>query len=188
MTRTAPALLALAVPAALVPAEQPPAADAELAALRQKVQAKLDALREQASFPGASAGFVLADGRSAGVATGRADVENKVPLKPTDRLLAGSVGKTFVAAVLLQLVEEGKVGLDDPLAKWLGKEEWFGRLPNGPDLTVRRLMNRTSGLPEYFAAKGFAAAVTADPDKVWTPADRIAYVLDAKPLFPAGKD
>jgi D-alanyl-D-alanine carboxypeptidase len=48
-------------------------------------------------------------------------------------------------------------------------------------------MTHASGLPEYFEAEGFAAAVTADPDKVWTPAERIGYVLGAKPLFPAGK-
>lgn len=182
MPRALPAALLLL--AGLIPAT--PAADPP-DAIEQKVQQTLDALRAEAEFPGAGAGVALADGRSFGVATGLADVEAKTPLRPSDRLLAGSVGKTFVAAVLLQLVEEGKVGLDDPLAKWLGQEDWFGRLPNGPELTVRRLMNHTSGLPEYYEAKGFAAAVTADPDKVWTPAGRVAFVLDAVPLFAAGK-
>lgn len=192
MPRAVPALFALLIPVAVVAAT--PGADApgppdgaDLAAVREKVLAKLDELRQQATFPGASAGVVLADGRSFGVATGLADVEAKTPLKPTDRLLAGSVGKTFVAAVLLQLFEEGKVGLDDPLAKWLGKEQWFARLPNGPEITLRRLMNHTSGLPEYFEAKAFTKAITADPDKVWKPAELVAYVLDAKPLFAAGQ-
>jgi D-alanyl-D-alanine carboxypeptidase len=141
----------------------------------------------KASFPGVTVGFVLADGRSAGVSSGFADAAGKVPLKPGDRMLAGSIGKTFVAAVVLQLVEEGKVGLDDRLEKWLGKEPWYPRLPNGPDLTVRHLLTHTAGLPEYFEAKGVTAAVKADPNRVWKPEELIAYVLDARPLFAPGK-
>lgn len=134
-----------------------------------------------------SVGFVLADGRSTGVAIGLADVENKTPLKPGDRLLAGSIGKTFVVAVVLQLIEEGKLNLDDRLEKWLGRDPWFSRLPNAADLTIRSLLNHTAGLPEYFVQKGFAGAIRSDPDKVWTPAELMAYVLDVRPLFPVGK-
>jgi D-alanyl-D-alanine carboxypeptidase len=180
MPRTA-LLLALLVPAVALPAEAP------LTRLRAGVQEKLDALKAAAEFPGVSAGFALADGSSAGVAAGLADVENNVPLGPADRLLAGSVGKTFVAAVLLQLAEEGKVGLDDRLEAWLGKEPWFARLPNAADLTVRSVLNHTAGLPEYFEQKGFVPAIQADPDKEWKPEELLAYVLDAKPLFAVGK-
>src|SRR5262249_32869755 len=49
------------------------------------------------------------------------------------------------------------------------------------------LLNHTAGLPEYFERKDFTAAVRADPDRVWQPAELIGYVLDAKPLFPVGK-
>jgi D-alanyl-D-alanine carboxypeptidase len=182
-------LLTLATVSA-VPAHPPasqPSADAEVQKLRERIQGKLDDIRAKAEFPGVSVGFVLADGRSAGVASGLADVENRVPLMPGDRLLAGSIGKTFVAAVVLQLVEEGALALDDGLEKWLGPEPWFGRLPNARDLTLRSLLNHTAGLPEYFEQKGFAEAIKADPDRVWKPAELVAYVLDLKPLFPVDK-
>ena len=169
------------------PVQPQPLTDQQFAQLQQKLQTTLDGLRAQAEFPGVTAGFVLADGRSAGVSSGFADVENKVPLKPTDRLLAGSVGTTFVAAVLLQLVDEGKVGLDVKLEKWLGREDWFARLPNAHDLTVRALMNHTSGLPEYFEVKGAIEAMRAASDRVWKPAELVAYVLDTKPLFAVGR-
>lgn len=64
--------------------------DAELSALRASLQTKLDELHRSASFPGATIGFVLPDGRSGSVSAGLADVENKFALKPTDRMLAGS--------------------------------------------------------------------------------------------------
>ncbi len=164
-----------------------PLTDHQFEQLRGKVQAKLDDLRATAEFPGVTVGFVLADGRSAGVSSGFADAAKKVLLKPDDRMLAGSIGKTYVAAVVLQLVEEGKIGLDDKLEKWLGKEPWYPRLPNGPDLTIRHLLNHTAGLPEYFQAKGVTEAVKADPDRVWKPEELVAYVLDAKPAFAPGK-
>lgn len=62
------------------------------------------------------------------------------------RLLAGSVGKTRVAALAMQLVGAGSLGLDEPVSRWLGVEPWFDRLPNARDLTERMLMRHTNGL------------------------------------------
>jgi D-alanyl-D-alanine carboxypeptidase len=165
-----------------VVAAEPPAAP-----LAQQLQAKADLLLATHSFPGVSVGVALADGSTIAAASGLADVEGKVSLKPTDRLLAGSIGKTFVAAVALQLVEEGKLGLDDPASKWLGKEAWFTRLPNNSDLTVRTLLNHSSGLPEYFEGKAFPDSLKKDPDTPRKPEDLLAFVFDRKPLFAVGK-
>ena len=90
--------------------------------------------------------MVLANGESFGLAVGYSDRDAKTPLKPTDRMLAGSVGKTFASATALQLVREGKINLDEKVEKYLGSEAWFSRLPNAKEITVRQLMNHTSGL------------------------------------------
>ncbi len=164
-----------------------PLSEVRFRRLQQRLREKLETLKAAAAFPGLSVGFVLPDGRSAGAAVGLADVENKVPLKPSDRMLAGSIGKTFVAAVLLQLVEEGKVKLDDRLLARLANEPWAARLPNANDLTLRCLLTHTSGLPEYFEVPAFLTALKADPGRERTPAELLAFVLDAKPLFPVGK-
>lgn len=132
MSRAAFALVALVGSSLCLRADPTPLTDAEFNKLRARVQETLDALRAKAEFPGVAVGVALADGRVAAAASGFADAEAKVPLRPTDRFLAGSVGKTFVAAVLLQLAEEGKVRLDDRLAAWLGAEPWFARLPTPP--------------------------------------------------------
>ncbi len=157
------------------------------AALKPALQLKLDEWHKAGSFPGATLGVVLANGESFGLAVGYSDRETKRAMTPGDRMLAGSVGKTFAAATALQLIKEGKIGLDDKIEKYLGGEPWFSRLPNAKDITVRELMNHTSGLVRYEFKEQFTKDLTANPDKVWKPAELVAYLLDEKPPFEAGK-
>ena len=160
---------------------------ADTNALKKTLQAKLDEWHKSGRFSGATLGVALADGESFGLATGYSDRETKTPMKPTDRMLAGSVGKTFVAAVALQLIGENKIGLDDRVEKYLGNERWFPRLPNAKDITVRQLMNHTSGLVRYEFKEQFTKDLTANPEKVWKPAELVSYLLDEKPPFAPGQ-
>lgn len=155
--------------------------------LKKELQMKLDEWHKAGKFPGATVGVVLADGESFGLAVGYSDRDAKIAMKPTDRMLAGSTGKTFAAATAMQLIRDGKIGLDDKVEKYLGKEAWFARLPNAKDITVRQLMNHTSGLVRYEFKKEFTDFLTANPYKTWTPEERLAYLLDEKPPFEAGK-
>ena len=160
---------------------------ANKSALETALQLKLDDWHKAGSFPGASVGVVLANGESFGLAVGFSDRQTKTPMKPNDRMLAGSVGKTFAAATALQLIKEGKIGLDDKIEKHLGREPWFARLPNAKAITVRHLMNHSSGLVRYEFKEQFTKDLTANPEKVWKPAELVAYLLDEKPPFEAGQ-
>jgi D-alanyl-D-alanine carboxypeptidase len=155
--------------------------------LKTALQLKLDEWHKAGSFPGATLGVVLPSGESFGLAVGFSDRETRTAMKPTDRMPAGSVGKTFAAATALQLIKEGKIELDDKIEKYLGHEQWFPRLPNAKDITVRQLMNHTSGLVRYEFKEQFTKDLTANPDKVWKPAELVAYLLDEKAPFEAGK-
>ena len=157
------------------------------ATLKTALQLKLDEWHKAGSFPGATLGVVLPSGESFGLAVGFSDRETRTPMRSTDRMPAGSVGKTFAAATALQLIKEGKIGLDDKIEKYLGHEQWFPRLPNAKDITVRQLMNHTSGLVRYEFKEQFTKDLTANPDKVWKPAELVAYLLDEKAPFEAGK-
>lgn len=164
-----------------------PENDEKFARLLQKIQVKLDEARVAGKFPGATVGFTLPDGRSASVSTGFADLQAKRPLKPTDRLLAGSIGKTFVAAATLLLVEEGKLNLDEKIERWLGDEKWFAQLPNAKTITLRMLLNHSSGIPNHVESGSFMKAMlknSAARDIKYE--ELIAYVLGKKPLFAAG--
>ncbi len=159
---------------------------AQQASLRAKLQTTLDSLHRTGTAPGLSAGFSLSDGTSFGLASGMADTALKIPLKPSDRLLQGSVGKTYVAAVVLQLVHEGKIKLDEKVSTYLGHLPWYSRLANGSDITVRHIMNHTSGVVRYEFKPEFTRDLTASPDKVWKPEELIAYLLDSPAPFGPG--
>lgn len=179
--------LALLAPAARAGAQAAPAAAPTAATLEQRLQAVLDSARTAGGWPGATLGVALPDGRTLALATGVSDTARRTPMRPQDRLLQGSVGKTYVSAVALQLVHEGKLDLDAKISRYLGGEPWFARLPNAADVTVRQLMNHTSGLVRYEFQPAATAELRANPTKVWTPADRLAYVLDTQAPFAAGQ-
>ena len=153
------------------------------AALVERFQAELDAAWTRAQetdehFPGATAAFILPDGRVFGFATGHSDVDDDIPMTPDLRMGSGSIGKTYVAAVALQLAMNGELDLDAPVSTWLGGEEWFSRVPNHTDLTVRNLLNHTAGMIQpYFEDPDFASGlgeVFSDPDGYMTPEQFIA--------------
>jgi len=80
-----------------------------------------------------------------------------------------------------------KIGLYDKIEKYLRREPWFSRLPNAKDITVRQVMNHSSGLVRYEFKEQFTKDLTANPDKGWKPTELVAYLLDEKPPFEAGK-
>src|SRR4051812_14630239 len=97
-----PLLLACAAaPARAQVAGTGAADDAARARILRAVRARLEETHAALKFPGATVGFVLPGGLSASASAGLADLETKKPLGPTDRMPAGSIGKTFVAAVAL---------------------------------------------------------------------------------------
>ena len=161
--------------------------------LESELQAVLDGVRSELDLPGATAAVILPDGRSIALASGYDDLELEIRMRPESRLLAGSIGKTFVAAAVLDLAREGVLGIDDPLSRWLGDEEWFSRLPNAQAITLRMLLTHSSGVPDHIDDPRFAQRIAAsftgpdaDPDAHLSPRELIEYVLDADPLHSPG--
>ncbi|MGD9573670.1 MAG: serine hydrolase domain-containing protein [Thermoleophilia bacterium] len=90
-----------------------------------------------------------------------------------DNWRIGSITKTFTATVILELVDEGKLALDDTVEAV--DPDLAGRFPPFAKLTIRQLLSMQSGIGDYFnSPKGIAPQVAADPSKVWTPDELIA--------------
>ena len=155
--------------------------------LVSQIQNKLDSLKNISGFPGATFAIVLDDGTLLSFATGVSDIENNISMKPSDRMFSGSAGKTFVASIIMQLCDNKKLDLDDKVSDYIGDKEWFHRIPNHKELTIRMLMNHTSGLERYEFKPEFTAELIKTPDKVWIPEELLAFIFDDEPLFKAGE-
>ena len=107
---------------------------------------------------------------------GFADLANEIPNTIDTRFASASMGKTFVAVGILQLIEAGKLGLEDTIGSILD----FDLKQIDPDVTVRQLLNHTSGVPDYFVE-----AVMDDYEALWNdyPNYRIRHNKDMLPLF-----
>ncbi|MGB5336443.1 MAG: serine hydrolase [Woeseiaceae bacterium] len=158
--------------------------------LRDRLGAELRALVQQYGLPGAVAACVLADGTVEVVATGNGDREAAVPMTPSSRMLAASIGKTFVSATLLVLDAEGTLDLDDRLDQWLGSRPWYARLPNHADVTLRQLLTHSAGIPDHVQSERFGEQFVRNlgsDTNPFSPEDLVGFVLDQPALFEAGQ-
>jgi D-alanyl-D-alanine carboxypeptidase len=118
-------------------------------------------------------------------AAGFSRTEDRTPMRPEHLQYLQSVAKTLMATVILQLVEQGKIGLDDPIVRHL--PAWAaGDVPNARDITMRMLLNHTSGVPEYTTRPKYVARVLFHPLEVMSLRENLSYLKDEAPLFPPG--
>jgi D-alanyl-D-alanine carboxypeptidase len=120
-------------------------------------------------------GAVVAAGRDGNVTTAAAGMANRgkgAVLTASHRFPVGSVSKMFVACVVLQLAAEGCLGLDDPVETHLP-----GLVPDAGDISIRGLLNHTSGLPDYLPA--LLNRFREEPEHQWKPTEVIALSNEA---------
>jgi D-alanyl-D-alanine carboxypeptidase len=147
------------------------------------VQSELDELTSANGVPGAVA--LLRDGDQVRTSTsGVSNLADRTPMFSDGRIRAGSITKSFVATVVLQLVAEGEVALDTPIERYLpGLVAGNGN--DGEKITVRHLLQHTSGLPNYL---GELASI--DPETLRNrgadPADLVATAVRQPALFAPG--
>lgn len=120
----------------------PPPVEQDLA---KQLQTSLDQAR--GNIPGAAVAIISPKGTWF-EASGVADIARDTKLQSSDRFQIGSITKTFVATTILQLAEEGILGLEDTLVNRLPKTV-TAAIPNSERITVRQLLNHTSGLADY---------------------------------------
>ncbi len=133
--------------------------------------------------PGATMTVTRPDGAKWVGVNGLADRENNTAMAAGLKFRIGSLSKTFTATIILQLVQEGRFSLDDKLASLLP-----GLIPSGGQISVRQLLNHTSGLFDYPQAENpnFFNEVSANPLRKWQPAELIAIANANVPYFAPG--
>ena len=117
-------------------------------------------------------------------AAGKANINPATPMRANDTFRAGSIIKPFIATVVLQLVEEKKLTLDDRLSAVL-PHSVVGRFANADQITVRMLLNHTSGIPEYNDG-AFYRNVLVHPKRIWRVDEFLDRAASQPPAFTPG--
>ena len=148
--------------------------------LARALQRTLDGERAAAGLTGVAAAVVIPGQGLWSGGSGVADRATDVPVSGRTPFPIGSVTKTFVAALALKLADAGRLRLDDRLARWL--PDW----PNADKISLRRLLNHTSGVAnfEQRITDPYQRAIDAHPAQLWSPRRTLSYA--GKPEFTPG--
>jgi D-alanyl-D-alanine carboxypeptidase len=124
------------------------------------LQTKIDSTLQADKIPGAAVVVRLANGEEFQYGAGYANLETRRPVQASDRFRIGSITKTFIATVILQLVDEGRLNLNQTVAQLLPTVE----LRMSDRITVRDLLRHTSGIPNYTGDIGFLLTMFHNAD------------------------
>ena len=138
------------------------------------------------TVPGATIAVTSPLGNWVG-ASGLASIEDNTPLTPGDRFEISSITKPFVATTILKLVEAETLSLDNTLTDWLATEV-TDIIPNAETITVRQLLNHTSGVAEYTDTLfGQAATNPTVLIRNWEPEELVQLIDEQDPFFAPGE-
>ncbi|WP_028594902.1 serine hydrolase domain-containing protein [Paenibacillus assamensis] len=148
------------------------------------VKQVIDRLANHKDIPGIIAAGMKNAERWA-YASGEASIHDTRQVKTDFHFRIGSVTKTFVATVIVQLAEEGKLNLDDSVEKWLpGIVQGNGY--DGNKITIRQLLNHTSGIANYTFPTSFRDGIKDNPYRGYSAEDLVGIGLGQSPLFAPG--
>ncbi len=145
------------------------------------VQRGLDGLVAANGGPPGAIATLFRDGRLTVLRAGRADVRRSRAPRASDHMRIASVAKAFNGAVALQLVRDGRLGLEDTIGQRLSSmpPAWAG-------VTVRQMLRHTSGLPDYTRSDAFARQARRNPRGFVSPTGIIDWVRRDRLVFAPG--
>ncbi|MFL2840291.1 MAG: serine hydrolase domain-containing protein [Pseudohongiellaceae bacterium] len=138
-------------------------------------------------IPGISAAIATSEGVVWTGVAGMANLQTNVPVSPDTLFGIGSITKTFIAVVILQLVEEGRLNLGDTAASLLGQA--VDGIPNADKATIAELLNHTGGIPSWeddptWISDGRGA--TLNVSRIWGKNETLTYIDGHEPLAAPG--
>ena len=146
---------------------------------RKRITAAIRLGFDESSAPGAIVGVQTPRGTLVKT-KGIADVESGTPVRATMYHRIGSVTKTFVGTLMMQLAGEGRLSLKDPISQYVAG------VPNGDTITLLELVNMTSGLSSYTASDDWLNLLYSNPSRVWRASELAPFGYPSSPLFAPG--
>jgi len=133
----------------------------------------LDQQRTSLNIPGISAAIIFPDGSMWSAGSGLAEVSPARNVSTDTPFVAGSITKTFVAATIMQLADEGQLSLDDPLSNWVAD------FPRAGQISLRMLLSHTSGVFNLYEDGDYYRLVVRHSHRTWTPQDVLDNLVEA---------
>ena len=168
--------------------EPPPLASDDLAA---EISERLEVWLLANGAPGSSVSVLLPDGSQVNVAEGDRD-RNGTAASVEDYWRIASISKPITSAVVLKLVEEGVIGIDEPVMTYLGNDWATGYVLDGIDyaplITIRQILNHTDGFPEYAFDPGFYLLASSRLDVVFEPQEVVDWAFGRGPQYVPGTE
>lgn len=150
-------------------------------AVARQLDTSVERVMREANVPGVTVGIWTPGQPDYVRSFGVADKASGRKMTPDLFMRIGSETKTFTVTALLQLADQGKVGLDDPIGKYIDG------VPNGDRITLRQLAGMRSGLFNYSEDDDFFKALTSDPQRPFTPQQLLGYAFRHPVLFEPGQ-
>ena len=158
-----------------------PGATRELdSALAQRLDTAIEDAMDATGVPGVIVGLWGPDGQYVR-AFGVADTATGAPMRTDFQHRIGSVTKTFTVTAVLQLVDQGKLALDDTISAYVPG------VPRGEEITLRQLARMQSGLPNYSASDAFTKELFEDPQRPFTPRQLLDFAFTQPNAFAPGQ-
>ncbi|MFI5134921.1 MAG: serine hydrolase domain-containing protein [Chitinophagales bacterium] len=148
-----------------------------------QLQSIIDKYTKQ-GIPGIAIAIYSSEGYWAS-ASGYSKIETKMPMYPCNLQYSQSVSKTYMAVAILKLSEEGKINLDEKITNYL-PQDVIQKVSGADQMTVRMLLNHTSGVAEYNDDPAYVSYLLEHPLHVFTTMDYLDYIKGKKIQFPAG--
>jgi D-alanyl-D-alanine carboxypeptidase len=145
------------------------------------LQTAVDTTAKQMLLPGALVLLLTPQGNFT-ISYGTTQRGTASPPRAATHFRIASNTKTMTAAVVLQLAQESKLQLSDPVSKYVAN------VPNGDNISIAQLLEMRSGLYNYTDAPEFSASLDRDMNKAWTPAEVLAIAFARPPNFAPGKE
>ncbi|AFR29682.1 D-alanyl-D-alanine carboxypeptidase [Arthrobacter sp. Rue61a] len=144
------------------------------------LRADFERTAKEVLVPGAVMLLVTPEGTlTASYGTGVRDAQRAVSTE--DHIRVGSVTKTWTTTAILQMVQEGKLSLDDPVSRHRPD------VPNGDNITIDQLLTMRSGLFNYTETLELNSAMDTDPQRAWQPDELLALAYKHPPYFAPGQ-
>lgn len=168
----------------------------DIDATMTEIEAVVEQFLTDTGAPGVTLAVLLPDGDGGvverTVALGLSNVTKNQATSTSDHYRFGSITKTMTSAVMLQLVDEGLVELDAPVATYLGSGWAKGYAWNGVDygdkITIRQILNHTDGFAEFAFDPGFYIEAGARLTTPYEPEEIVAWAVKRGPQYEPGTD